>query len=64
MKTIFADYNAATESGHLRLTFDVSQVAIRNAKLHPGDWAWLSDGEVFGRRSVEDGREVRASRRS
>ena len=29
MKTIFADYNAATESGHLRLTFDVSQVAIK-----------------------------------
>jgi tetratricopeptide (TPR) repeat protein len=46
MKTIFADYNAATESGHLRLTFDASQKAIANAHLHPGDWAWLSDGEV------------------
>ncbi len=47
MKTIFADYNAATESGHLRLNCKASQEDIAKAQLHPGDWAWLSDGEVI-----------------
>ena len=47
MKTIFADYNAATESGDLRLNFSASQRDIATAQLHPGDWAWLSDGEVM-----------------
>jgi tetratricopeptide (TPR) repeat protein len=46
MMTIFADYNAMTESGHLRLSFKASQNDIANAQLRPGDWAWLSDGEV------------------
>ncbi len=47
MKTIFADYNAATESGHLRLNCKASREDIAKAQLHPGDWAWLSDGEVI-----------------
>lgn len=47
MKTIFADYNAETESGHLRLNFKASQQDIAKAQLRPGDWAWLSDGEVL-----------------
>ncbi|MFI5459228.1 MAG: tetratricopeptide repeat protein [Isosphaerales bacterium] len=47
MKPIFADYNAATESGDLRLNFSASQKDIATAHLHPGDWAWLCDGEVM-----------------
>jgi tetratricopeptide (TPR) repeat protein len=47
MKTIFADYNAATESGHLRLNCKASREDIAKARVHPGDWAWLSDGEVI-----------------
>jgi tetratricopeptide (TPR) repeat protein len=47
MKTIFADYNAATESGDLCLNFSASQKDIAVAQLRPGDWAWLSDGEVI-----------------
>jgi hypothetical protein len=47
MKTVFADYNAMTESGHLRLGFRASQEDVAKADLHPGDWAWLSDGEVM-----------------
>jgi len=46
MKTIFADYNAITESGHLRLSFPASQDDMRAAGVQPGDWAWLSDGEL------------------
>jgi hypothetical protein len=46
MRTVFADYNAATEAGHLRLTFNASQEHIAKAQLRPGDWAWLSDSEV------------------
>jgi hypothetical protein len=46
MKTIFADYNAITESDQLRLGFPASQEDMRAAGLQPGDWAWLSDGEV------------------
>jgi hypothetical protein len=47
MKTIFADYNAPTESGDLCLSFKASQKDIATAQLRPGDWAWLSDGEVI-----------------
>ncbi len=46
MKTIFADYNAITEAGHLCLTTRGSQEAIARAGARPGDWAWFSDGEV------------------
>jgi tetratricopeptide (TPR) repeat protein len=47
MKTISADYNAATESGHLRLNSKASLGDIERWQLSPGDWAWLSDGEVL-----------------
>jgi tetratricopeptide (TPR) repeat protein len=46
MRTVFADYNAATEAGHLRLTFKASQEDIAKSQLRPGDWTWLSDGEL------------------
>lgn len=55
MRTIFADYNAMTGSEHLRLNFKASQHDIANARLRPGDWAWLSDGEVLvGRLAIDD----------
>jgi hypothetical protein len=47
MKTIFADYNATTEAGHLCLTTRGSQDDIQRRDLHAGDWAWLSDSEVI-----------------
>src|SRR4051812_29410034 len=47
MKTICADYNAMTESEHLRLNCRGSQEDIERAGLRPGDWAWFSDGEVI-----------------
>jgi hypothetical protein len=46
MNTIFADYNATTEAGHVRLTCRGSEDDIRSRALQPGDWAWLSDTEV------------------
>ena len=47
MKTIFADFNAMTEGGHVSLTTVGSQEDIAHAGLRPGDWAWLSDGELI-----------------
>jgi tetratricopeptide (TPR) repeat protein len=46
MKTISADYNAMTESGHVRLTLPCSQEGILTLGLRPGDWTWLSDTEI------------------
>jgi hypothetical protein len=54
MKTIFADYNAITTSGHLRLNFPPSREDMRAAGIQPGDWAWLSDGEVMVGARVEN----------
>jgi hypothetical protein len=46
MKTIFADFNAMTEAGHVSLTTRGSQEDVARAGLRPGDWTWLSDGEI------------------
>ena len=46
MKTIYADYNAATEDGYLCLTTRGSQEDVERAGVGPGDWVWLSDREV------------------
>ena len=46
MKTIYADYNAATEAGQICLTTRGSQVDIERTGARPGDWVWLSDREV------------------
>ncbi len=56
MNTIFADYNAMTESGHVRLTCHGSEDDIRSRSLRPGDWAWLSDTEVVvgARLAIDD----------
>ena len=47
MKTIFADFNAMTETEKIRLTCSGSEVDIRLAGAQPGDRVWLSDGEVL-----------------
>ena len=47
MKTIFADYNARTEAGDICLTTKGLHGKTSSAsRARPGDWAWLSDGEV------------------
>lgn len=46
MKTVFADFNAMSEAGHLRLNFRVSQADLQELGARPGDWVWLSDGEL------------------
>ena len=46
MNTIYADYNARTEAGHVRLTCLGSEDDIRSRALQTGDWVWLSDTEV------------------
>ncbi len=60
MNPIFADFNAMTESGQVRLTCKGSQDDLRAADLHPGDWAWLSDGELIvgGRIDTSSGARV------
>jgi hypothetical protein len=47
MRTIGADYNAMTEGGHVWLTLPCSQGDVSRLGLRPGDWAWLSDGELI-----------------
>ncbi len=46
MNPVFADFNATTESGQVRLNCQGSQEDLRARGLHPGDWSWLSDGEL------------------
>ena len=60
MNPIFADFNAMTESGQVRLTCKGSQDDLRAADLHSGDWAWLSDGELIvgGRIDTSSGDRV------
>jgi hypothetical protein len=45
MKTVFADYNAMTDRGHVRLTCPGSEADLRDT--HIGDWVWLSDTEII-----------------
>ncbi len=46
MKTMFADFNAMTESEHVRLTTRGSQDDMERLGIKPGEWVWLSDGEM------------------
>jgi hypothetical protein len=46
MRTISADFNAMTESGHIRLELPCSKKDIEREHLAIGDWTWLGDGEV------------------
>src|SRR4051794_23007947 len=55
MKTIFADFNAMTEGEHVCLTTLGSQEDLQRGRFEPGDWAWLSDGELLvGARLAND----------
>jgi hypothetical protein len=57
MTTIHADFNALTEDRSICLTTRGSQDDIRKYQIHPGDWVWLSDGElVVGARVADDPR--------
>ncbi|WZO96026.1 hypothetical protein EP7_002999 [Isosphaeraceae bacterium EP7] len=47
MKTVFADFNAMTEAGDLRLELNGSTRDRREQNIKIGDWVWLSDGELF-----------------
>jgi hypothetical protein len=47
MKMIYADYNAATEAGHLCLTTRGSQEDLQRLGIQPGDWTWLTDSELI-----------------
>ena len=47
MKTIYADYNTATEAGHLCLTTRGSQEDLQRLGIQPGDWTWLTDSELI-----------------
>lgn len=46
MKRIFADFNAETESGYIRLGCRGSQEDLQDQGVEVGDWMWLSDGEL------------------
>ena len=46
MRIISADFNARTESGHLRLNSRGAQEDLRDQGVQVGDWMWLSDGEL------------------
>jgi tetratricopeptide (TPR) repeat protein len=56
MRIISADFNARTESGHLRLNSRGAQEDLRDQEIQVGDWLWLSDGElvVGAQLAVED----------
>ena len=55
MKTMFADFNAMTESDGIRLTTRGSQAAIQRDEVQLGDRVWLTDGElVVGALVAED----------
>src|SRR4051812_22641193 len=46
MATVFGDFNAMTEAGHVRLNCRGSLDDLQRAGVRPGDAVWLSDGEV------------------
>jgi hypothetical protein len=57
MKTMYADFNAMTEVGHVCLTTRGSEADIQKYGIRVGDWVWLSDGElVVGAEVREDPR--------
>jgi hypothetical protein len=57
MKTIYADFNAMTETGQVCLSTRGSQKEIDEQGVQVGDRVWLSDGElVVGAEMVIDPR--------
>jgi hypothetical protein len=54
MNIIFADFNAMTEAGSVCLTTQGSSRDIERDGLKPGDWAWLSDGDLLVGARLDD----------
>lgn len=50
---IFADFNARTSDDRVRLDTVGSRASLIDHEVRPGDWVWLSDGEVRVRALVE-----------
>ncbi len=46
MKTIDVDFNAIDEEDRVRLTTRVAERSLAASGIVPGDWAWLTDGEI------------------
>ncbi len=54
---MFADFNAMTEVGHVSLATRGSLADLDRFGAQPGDWVWLSDGElIVGAQLVADDR--------
>jgi hypothetical protein len=55
MNTIQADFNAMNEEERVWLDTIAARRSIEQAGIRPGDWAWLTDGELFvGAQVVEE----------
>ncbi len=61
MRTIFADFNALTDAEHVRLTTRGSLDDIPKNSVQPGEWIWLSDGELQGWREDRRGSHLSTS---
>lgn len=47
MKAIEVDFNASTEDEHVRLTTRGAVQSLASSGNQPGDWVWLTDGELL-----------------
>lgn len=55
MKLIEADFNAMIDAERMSLNMQCAEDDRKRLGIHPGDWAWLTDGElVVGARVEED----------
>lgn len=54
MTTIYADFNARTPDGRVRLSTTGSRASLSTSSVGPGCWVWLSDGEVRIRALIEE----------
>lgn len=46
MRTIWADFNAQTVAGYISLLTQGSQASLAQNSVQPGEWVWLSDGDI------------------
>lgn len=54
MTTLYADFNALTEDRSISLTTIGSLSDVEKYGVRPGDWVWLSDGELQVGAEVEE----------
>jgi len=59
MKTVEADFNALTSDEYVRLTTCGSERSMSAQGVRPGEWVWLSDGEMEVGARVEADHEGR-----